>query len=1593
MAEQTANVVLTADTSQYNSEIDASVQRTEKLKQSVNGLVTTMDKIGKGVRKGLFGFAAADAVLLTGLTLSASKFEKELGTLKATLTLSQKNTDAASASLSSYRKEIQTLSATIPASRQEVTGLMTMMAKLGASSDSATKATKSVLELGHATGESATAIANNLVQLNTQMGTSMGTVSKFSDQLAVLSVKANSSVESITSFASSLAPIARTAGMTQQQLLAVSAAFNKAGAEGFAAANAYNTILSDITNSIQTGSPAISKYSNLLGVTVEQFKKMGAAEYTSKLFNEISRGGPGAINLLNQLGIEGIRAQRAIQAVASSGGIEAMLGASQNSGGAAEKGSGAATQNLFDELQKNKNRIENFTTEVGKPLADMATKFLSVFNTVAEKIDEITKPFQGFLGVVLAVSGAIATLVAGMLSLTKIMAIPAMLSFLGKSTLVGSFRAGAGSSSSLVQSYNDKQGYYQSLRNQGLSHAEANNEMRSPSGAYGPMAPMKPMGLVEKGSYQFGQMARQAGFTEGGGGNALFKGIGAGLQGFAAYNRWSAGFMDDARKDGWARGSVPGTTPGGSGMGFGAGMKDIGASFKGLFDGTKTLGEGFKDLGKSTLTLGPAFQNLGKKIGESAILNSTVSRGVAALVGSFAQLSFASLRLAASFVGAIGKFMMQQIGGSLLGMATNPIMLLMGGMMLKNKYDEDLAALKKPFDEASMAIRKYDDALGISTKKILSFSDAVDQARGNTTNNAVNVSTASTVNSSDTAIAASKPYTNDAVKNLTKDEAPSWVRRLGITDPKEMEAVKFDLIKRFGSVDAQKIIDSAVGSTNTAKDIRVQDLEKSVSFGTTVTQSARGKYNTPTTDWRSEMTPEAISKFKENSFGAVGTFSAQQTQKYGVKAGEQAGYVGFLRLLKGIKDIDPTYRTKYIEMLQDQYLGGKSIGYDSTDTEKTILKKIGNETIKKQFGDDVSATGIKEAEATLKRMQTTGRNTITDRIQNSGAIGIFATDRNIQQIGVADQGGLYGAQMALSEQAKSYANTFGKGLTGAYDELQKFKTAVGNTEDKLYKLAQAAQDVILYEQQRKQPFQTRNQNFTDVTDRFTNAAEAYKKNPNDKSVLDEFTASKTEYEKKSDEYQSFVQGIVQTTISFQKQMTRSDRDYKISMNHSERDHNKQIQRMIEDGAKSLYDPYSRMTPQRRSSANSLIGNMASQTQALTQQRHNLDILKKAGLSIKVIDALGLGTPDKAGQAASLVAEINSDPELIGQLNRAVQGQISAAGSLLKSQYNRSYRLGEEDRATQIKDTAAQRKQALADATTDLADSFKQITGSMNDMAATALTNLTKILGKQGGAIGREIKTAVKSYKNAQLEMSQTSASAIYATAGNIATGAATSLWGRGLEQGDGGPKIVKHKGDDTGLYSVAYTLAAMDKIDAVDIKKAYAFIADQSKLIGMPAAGHAVGTYTDSSGKNPLYTIFLGDGQVSFNGAAMSESDFRKQHKGYVSKGWKAFADGGIVTGPTASVIGEAGHPEAVIPLNSRGFGFMANYTNQVAREVMQLSYKSPLNRPTESMGNTSINRSTNFSGDVTVVASDPNAMARQLEQKARMSALTGGRR
>jgi hypothetical protein len=98
------------------------------------------------------------------------------------------------------------------------------------------------------------------------------------------------------------------------------------------------------------------------------------------------------------------------------------------------------------------------------------------------------------------------------------------------------------------------------------------------------------------------------------------------------------------------------------------------------------------------------------------------------------------------------------------------------------------------------------------------------------------------------------------------------------------------------------------------------------------------------------------------------------------------------------------------------------------------------------------------------------------------------------------------------------------------------------------------------------------------------------------------------------------------------------------------------------------------------------------------------------------------------------------------------------------------------------------------------------------------------------------------------------------------------------------------------------------------------------------------------------------------------------------------FANGGVFTGPRAIGVGEGG-PEAVIPLNDQGANFLAMAMH--GAEARGIGMGSSPMRGGVSVYNTRIDKSTNFTGPITVQANDPNELLAKLQARQRVMALS----
>jgi hypothetical protein len=104
------------------------------------------------------------------------------------------------------------------------------------------------------------------------------------------------------------------------------------------------------------------------------------------------------------------------------------------------------------------------------------------------------------------------------------------------------------------------------------------------------------------------------------------------------------------------------------------------------------------------------------------------------------------------------------------------------------------------------------------------------------------------------------------------------------------------------------------------------------------------------------------------------------------------------------------------------------------------------------------------------------------------------------------------------------------------------------------------------------------------------------------------------------------------------------------------------------------------------------------------------------------------------------------------------------------------------------------------------------------------------------------------------------------------------------------------------------------------------------------------------------------------------------------------FETGGLINRPTLGVVGEKG-PEAILPLNKSGLEFMLSLMNRYATqsEVRMLTTNQRRAEITsnQNVSSMSYDQHTEFSGPISVVANDPDEMARSLVSRQRRQALT----
>lgn len=421
-----ANVVLTADTSQYDQSLGASAQQTQALANSIDTLTGKLNNLSKAAGRKLVGYTLGQVASVTATTAAYAAFERQMTSLTGQAHILERTVSGQQRLFDGYAKSVNKLRDNFGATTESAAQLVQVLSTASDGTAPINKMSDSFERLGLVTGESSASLAYSMLQLQRTMGTPNRDVEKFNNQLAVLSATTGSSAGQILEFSQNIAPVGRLLGITQTDIQSFSSAFIRAGQDGYRASNTFNKMVSEIAYSAQSGSPDLTKYSNLVGMTVNQFKQLSGEDKILNVFESINRQGPRAISTLNQMGFDGMQTVKTITAMSQqAGGLREAVAAGRSADpNALSRGSNAVDDTLVNQMAKIRSEVAMTAEAMGRGFAPVSKVFVGSVQTMTEAARHLAESPLGKMagivsGSVAALTGFVGVLALGAAALIK----------------------------------------------------------------------------------------------------------------------------------------------------------------------------------------------------------------------------------------------------------------------------------------------------------------------------------------------------------------------------------------------------------------------------------------------------------------------------------------------------------------------------------------------------------------------------------------------------------------------------------------------------------------------------------------------------------------------------------------------------------------------------------------------------------------------------------------------------------------------------------------------------------------------------------------------------------------------------------------------------------------------------------------------------------------------------------------------------------------------------------------------------------------------------------------------------------------------
>lgn len=402
-----------------------------------NALTNAGDKLQNfGSKASAIGSTLTQAVTVPIIAMGAMAVKSQID-FESAFAGVRKTVDATEEQFAELEQGIKDMSKQMPSSAEEISAVAESAGQLGIETENILKFTKTIMDLGNATNLVGEEGAVQLAKFANITGMSQENFDRLGSSIVALGNNSSTTEQSIVNMAMRLAGAGTQIGMSEADILGLSASLSSVGIEAELGGSSMSTLMSNIMLAVETGSEELAGFANVAGMTADEFSKAFKDDATGALITFISgladteRLGKSSIAVLDELGIKELGLRDTLLRASGAGDLLNKTIEIGNKGWeenvALQNEANQRYQTTESQIVILKNEITDLAREIGVELLPIVKDGMVFFKDLIQRFKELpaeTKEnilkFAGFAAVAGPVVGIVGKLATGFGGVLKI---------------------------------------------------------------------------------------------------------------------------------------------------------------------------------------------------------------------------------------------------------------------------------------------------------------------------------------------------------------------------------------------------------------------------------------------------------------------------------------------------------------------------------------------------------------------------------------------------------------------------------------------------------------------------------------------------------------------------------------------------------------------------------------------------------------------------------------------------------------------------------------------------------------------------------------------------------------------------------------------------------------------------------------------------------------------------------------------------------------------------------------------------------------------------------------------------------------------